>query len=86
MGDGNQSSLGKLDVPSPFITFITEQVSENSFVLLQIKPEHIGIVTTMPFHHRDPFDRLMIAQSQSENMPIIGIDAVFDAYAIKRLW
>jgi PIN domain nuclease of toxin-antitoxin system len=79
-------SLGKLDVPSPYTNFIKEQLHENNFAILHIKAEHTGIVATMPFHHRDPFDRLMIAQSQSEDWPIIGIDAVFDAYGIRRLW
>ena len=79
-------SLGKLDLPSPFTNFINEQMRENNFTLLQITPEHARIVAIMPFHHRDPFDRLIIAQSQSESLPLIGIDAVFDSYSIKRVW
>jgi PIN domain nuclease of toxin-antitoxin system len=77
-------SLGKLEIPSPFTGFIDEQLHENSITLLEIKTMHMGIVVTLPFHHRDPFDRLIIAQSQSEGFPIIGRDAIFDDYGIKR--
>jgi PIN domain nuclease of toxin-antitoxin system len=47
---------------------------------------HIELVTTLPFHHRDPFDRLIIAQSLTDQIPIIGKDNVFDAYGVQRLW
>src|ERR1044071_5266094 len=76
-------SLGKLEVPLPFTEFITAQLYENNITLLAIKPQHIGLVVTLPFHHRDPFDRLIIAQSLSENLPIIGKDEIFDAYGVK---
>ena len=59
---------------------------ENNITLLNISPEHAGLVATMPFHHRDPFDRLIIAQALSENIAIIGVDAIFDAYGVERKW
>ena len=79
-------SLGKLFIPPPFLEFISSQLDENNISLLEITPQHIGVVAGMPFHHRDPFDRLIIAQSLADNIPIIGKDAVFDAYAIQRYW
>lgn len=79
-------SLGKLEMPSPFTDFIDDQLRENTITLLDIKTSHTGVVATLPFHHRDPFDRLIIAQSKSEDIPIIGRDAIFDEYGIKRLW
>jgi PIN domain nuclease of toxin-antitoxin system len=79
-------SLDKLEMPSPFPDFIDEQLDENTIVLLNIRTVHTGIVATLPFHHRDPFDRLIIAQSKVEDIPIIGKDAIFDDYGIKRLW
>lgn len=79
-------SLGKLEMPSPFTDFIDDQLRENTIVLLDIKTAHAGVVATLPFHHRDPFDRLIIAQSKSEEMPVIGRDAIFDAYGVKRHW
>jgi len=43
-------------------------------------------VAKLPFHHKDPFDRLLIAQSMVEDFPIVSADAAFDAYPVKRLW
>ena len=79
-------SLDKLEMPTPFTDFIDEQLDENTIILLNIKTAHTGVVTTLPFHHRDPFDRLIIAQSKVEDIPVIGKDAIFDDYGIKRLW
>ena len=79
-------SLDKLTVPQPFTEFVLTQVQENNISLLAITPEHAGFVATLSFHHRDPFDRLIIAQSLSENLPIIGADTAFDAYGIDRKW
>jgi len=79
-------SIGKLKLPLPFAVFIDEQLQDNDIQLLEIKTAHLAIVVTLPFHHKDPFDRLIIAQSQSENFAIIGNDAVFDHYGITRLW
>jgi PIN domain nuclease of toxin-antitoxin system len=56
----------------------------NGFELLKIEIEHIAILATLPFHHRDPFDRIMIAQAMVERMPIVSTDAAFDAYSITR--
>lgn len=79
-------SLHKLEMPSPFGEFIDTQLEENTIILLNINTAHTGIVTTLPFHHRDPFDRLMIAQAKVEDIIVIGNDAIFDQYGIKRLW
>jgi len=79
-------SLDKLEVPAPFTEFVLQQLYANNIALLDIKVEHLGVVATLPFHHRDPFDRLIIAQALSENFPIIGRDAIFDAYGAERHW
>lgn len=79
-------SLGKLEILKPFTEFIDEQLRENTIVLLDIKTAHAGIIADLPFHHRDPFDRLIIAQAKGENFPIISRDARFDDYGIKRHW
>ncbi len=47
---------------------------------------HVAKVETLPFHHRDPFDRLLVAQALSEKMTIISADTVLSKYGIKRLW
>jgi PIN domain nuclease of toxin-antitoxin system len=79
-------SLGKLTVAQPFAQFIPEQLRLNRVELLPIQFSHAAVVATMPFHHRDPFDRLMAAQCQVEGLPIISHDPAFDAYSIQRLW
>jgi PIN domain nuclease of toxin-antitoxin system len=58
----------------------------NGFGILTIEPKHTAVVTTLPFHHRDPFDRLLIAQAMVETIPILSVDPAFDAYPVTRLW
>lgn len=79
-------SIGKLSFQLSFETFIAQQLSINNFSLLDIKVSHIHIIADLPLHHRDPFDRLIIAQSMIEQIPIVGTDKIFDLYSIQRLW
>ncbi len=79
-------SLGRLPLSAPFDVLIPEQMSINGFELLPMEIEHIAAVATLPHHHRDPFDRLLAAQSLVEQMPVVGIDTAFDAYGVNRLW
>ncbi|HEX9991233.1 MAG TPA: type II toxin-antitoxin system VapC family toxin [Chloroflexia bacterium] len=77
--------LGKLQVPQPFEPFITNQLRRNRINSLDITIAHTALIASMPLHHRDPFDRLLIAQAIIEQMPIISADEAFDAYGITRL-
>lgn len=79
-------SSGKLSFGQPFKEFIDQQINLNSIDLLNINLDHIDIVATLPLHHRDPFDRLLIAQAMVEQLPILSADSAFDAYPIGRLW
>jgi PIN domain nuclease of toxin-antitoxin system len=79
-------SIGKLKLHQPYEDFIDTCLSKYGFVILPIDPKHTAAFTTMPFHHRDPFDRLLVAQAKVEGIPIIGDDSRMDAYAIQRLW
>lgn len=79
-------SLGKLSFNLPLTTFVEQQIQQNSIDLLSIQMPHLAIVATLPLHHRDPFDRLLIAQAITEGIPIISADVAFDAYSIRRLW
>jgi PIN domain nuclease of toxin-antitoxin system len=79
-------SLGKLTVGGVFEGFVTEQLSLNGMEILPINLPDLNIITTMPFHHRDPFDRLLIAQAIVEEIPIVSADEAFDTYGIERLW
>jgi PIN domain nuclease of toxin-antitoxin system len=57
-------------------------VNESRIVLLNLELEHLKINASLPFHHRDPFDRIIIAQSMAENLPIITSDSIFSQYLI----
>ncbi|MEO1402899.1 MAG: type II toxin-antitoxin system VapC family toxin [Cyanobacteria bacterium J06635_1] len=78
--------LGKLKLSNPFDTLFPAQLQLNDIQLLKIEVAHLSIVAQLPMHHRDPFDRLIIAQAIAEKLPIVGTDSVFDAYAIRRIW
>ncbi len=78
-------NLGKLHLTSE-IEIIFDQIIENGFLLVPILPQHIIRHSKLPFIHRDPFDRMIIAQSLSEKMPIIGKDLIFKDYGIKMIW
>jgi PIN domain nuclease of toxin-antitoxin system len=81
-----KKSLGKLTLPLPFTKLVAEHVYGNAMALLWIHPQHLDRLRTLPFYHKDPFDRLLIAQSLSENIPILSRDEVFDEYAVQRMW
>ena len=79
-------SLGKLRLPKPVDRFLLEQLSINGFAVLEASLRHVSRVADMPFHHRDPFDRVLIAQSLIEEIPIVSNERVFDAYGVNRIW
>ena len=79
-------SIGKLQLKEPVADLIRFQQTNNGLQLLPITLAHIELVETMPFHHKDPFDRLLIAQAQVENLTIVSVDTAFDPYGVKRLW
>ena len=59
---------------------------KNGFGLLQIEVAHAAALISMPFHHRDPFDRLLIAQACVEQIAVVSRDTIFDSYGVTRLW
>ncbi len=79
-------SIGKLSLPDSFGNFIPSQIQRNDIEILPVTLPHLEKVSTLPFHHKDPFDRLIIAQSTVENLPIISSDAAFNSYGIERIW
>ena len=78
--------LGKLDLPRSLPDIIATQMEENQIKILPIELSHVYALDRLPPHHRDPFDRLIIAQSLTEKMPIASIDKAFDAYLVERIW
>ena len=79
-------SLGKYALPMPFATFWDDQLLTNDFVLLPISVPHTARITDLPYHHRDPFDRLIIAQSLVEKIPVVSSDELFARYGVERIW
>jgi PIN domain nuclease of toxin-antitoxin system len=79
-------SLGKLKLPVPLPQAIQRGVADMGLEILPLHAEHIYKLSDLPFHHRDPFDRLLIAQALYEQMPILTNDDAFDAYGITRIW
>lgn len=79
-------SLGKLALSDTFENLFPQQVLINGFELLEIKVEHTAEVTKLPFHHRDPFDRLLVSQANVEKLSIVSVDKIFDDYLLSRIW
>ncbi len=78
-------SLNRLDLKSPFEK-IGVEISNNNFQMLPITFQDTLILSSLPFHHSDPFDRLLIAQSINNKFTVISKDQYFTSYKIKVLW
>jgi PIN domain nuclease of toxin-antitoxin system len=79
-------SMDKLEVPLPFTRLVRQHVTGNAIEVLSIEPEHLDQQRTMPFHHRDPFDRLILAQAIAEELPVISRDDAFEDYPVRVRW
>jgi PIN domain nuclease of toxin-antitoxin system len=79
-------SLGKLQLKTALPELVEDELKRNRIHLLSIDLSHIYALSNLPNHHRDPFDRLLIAQAQSEALIIISIDEKFDSYEVERFW
>ena len=81
-----KARLGRLEVPGDFEAFITDQIALNGFRVLAIELAHALRVHGLAGHHRDPFDRILVAQSLIEGLPILSRDAQIAAYGVERVW
>ena len=81
-----KGSKGLLNLSLPLHEYIAQKLSLEDFNLLNINLDHLSQIVTLPFHHKDPFDRLLIAQAIMEGIPILSKDSAFDAYSINRIW
>ena len=77
---------GTLPLSLPYRQWIDRAIADLNLDVLPITLDHAEFQTTLPFHHRDPFDRLLAAQSLVEGIPLISGDAIFDAYGVSRIW
>jgi PIN domain nuclease of toxin-antitoxin system len=78
--------LGKLQLSEPFDILIPREMRSNGFLYLPIDLAHTVRVVSLPFHHRDPFDRMLVAQVLCEQIALVSADVPLDAYGIQRIW
>lgn len=81
-----KARLGRLTIPEPIATFVSAQLAENAIEGLPIGLSHAFQVYSLPDHHRDPFDRMLVAQSQLENLPILTGDPLIAQYLAETIW
>lgn len=79
-------SIGKLNLRTSLKDFIKKQIEGNDIRVLSVETRDILPVETLPFHHKDPFDRLIISQCMSRDYRVLSADKVFDKYPVKRVW
>jgi len=81
-----KNRLGKLPLPEPFGTMFPADLAAEDIHLLPLEPRHIEPLTTLPLHHKDPFDRLIAATALVEGLRLVSVDPAFDVYGLTRLW
>lgn len=83
---GIKVAIGKLQLSKPYREWIDTAIANLGLVVMPITLDHIEHQIALPFHHRDPFDRLLAAQSLVDGIPFVSGDAIFDAYGVNRIW
>jgi len=83
---GVKVSLGKLRIEGALERFLPEQIGVNGFRPLPIDLAHTARVALLPFHHRDPLDRLLVAQALEEDLAVVTADPIFVRYGLRRVW
>jgi PIN domain nuclease of toxin-antitoxin system len=79
-------SIGKYQLNEPFETFMEQQLSINRIEILPIHIKHVAATMGLPFHHKDPFDRLLVAQAMVEGVCILSGDSILEKYPVTRVW
>jgi PIN domain nuclease of toxin-antitoxin system len=77
---------GKLPLPEPSGPYLVKKLAQNRIEVLPVALDHVLRTESLPLHHRDPFDRLLIAQSIEEGWPIVTADPVFERYPVDVIW
>jgi PIN domain nuclease of toxin-antitoxin system len=86
---GLKMSVGgypEFKLPDDWETLIPQGLKQQGIMLLHIEAEHCRRIQDLPFHHKDPFDRMLAAQCQIDDLSILSSDAIFDAYGVRRVW
>ena len=78
--------IGRLRLPEPVLDYVTSRIASQGIDSLSVEHSHAARVAELPHHHEDPFDRILIAQAQIENVPVLTADARFKRYDIDVIW
>jgi PIN domain nuclease of toxin-antitoxin system len=81
-----KQSKGKLTLAVPLEQYIQDKLTLEDYEILPITLKQLAKITTLPFHHNDPFDRLLIAQAITEQIPLVSKDTAFEPYEIEVIW
>jgi len=81
-----KSQIGKMALPQPTGPFVRSQLALNGVRLLPVTADHALRIESLPSHHRDPFDRMLIAQSLHEKLPLVTSDRIFARYPVELIW
>ena len=81
-----KSQTGRLDLPKPVGPYVVKKLAENRIGVLPLGLDHVLRLERLSLHHRDPFDRILIAQSLEEGLPLVTADPLFDRYPIQVIW
>ncbi len=79
-------SQRKYSLPKPLDEFLNTMLDEQDFNVIPISVAHVASVSSLPFHHKDPFDRMLVAQSLVEDWAVVSSDEILDAYGVNRIW
>ena len=81
-----KAQIGKIPLPKPTGPFVMSKLAFNGVQILPVNADHVLRIETLPMHHHDPFDRMLIAQSLHEKLPIVSSDIVFRRYDVELIW
>jgi PIN domain nuclease of toxin-antitoxin system len=81
-----KSQVGRMPLPTPVGSYVVKKLAENRIQTLPITLNHVMRVEDMSMHHRDPFDRMLIAQALDQHLPIVTADPIFSRYPVDVIW
>jgi PIN domain nuclease of toxin-antitoxin system len=83
---GIKTGIGKLVLSLPYRQWMSQAIIDLDLEMLPLNVEYAAAQATLPMHHKDPFDRLLVAQAQVEKITLVSCDLILDQYGISRLW
>jgi PIN domain nuclease of toxin-antitoxin system len=78
--------VGKIRFEEPAVGYLKRQIFKNNIRMLPILMDHVAHLESLPLHHRDPFDRILVAQSMEENLSLLSADPLMKSYSVSVIW